>query len=534
MRYIYSILKLIYPWQMLLLVFAPIMVGVIIDVSLFDSRNIAINLIWIPLIMIPFLLTRKKWIYQIICGLYFMVGVIEISHWLILKGPITVTSLLVISNTNITESIDFFDLKATYGLLFILPYIYLLVISIKNPPKIILKKNDWVIYGGIILVSIVFIGENSYHSRLIRKGVPQFIKVGVLFFDKMATYQEIFKEQEPTKVAAKASLLSQKQLFVLVLGESCNRNHMSIYGNYLRTTNPLLEKRKDILIFDDVVSPYSNTLNSVLSIFTMSNLEKELSTENRIDVLDVFHSAGFKTFWISNQSPVGVWDNLVTSFAQKADVTTFVNTTSNESFEAIYNTSLDSKLFKPFNEALNDDAPQKLIVLHLMGNHASYAKRYPSDYNVFKGQKDKEELIAEYDNSILYNDFIVDSILNMVNDVTISSEIASVLYLSDHGENVYDELGKVGHDYVDKLPKSHVEIPFIVWLSSGYRNLNAAKTEQIKKNLHLPFVSDDLFHAVIDLNGIETPNLEKERSIFNTSFNSNRPRILEDERNYDD
>ncbi len=223
--------------------------------------------------------------------------------------------------------------------------------------------------------------------------------------------------------------------------------------------------------------------------------------------------------------------NLVTVFSKKADHSNFVNTTSNSSFESTLNTSYDAKLFKPFESAINNKTKRKFIILHLLGNHSSYKKRYPSEFDFFKGTDNKSETIAEYDNSILYNDFIIDSLIKTVEKRT--NESVSFIYLSDHGENVYDEMDKVGHDFTNKLPKSNVEIPFLVWLSPKYIKLNPERINTLKKNTHLPFVSDNLFHCLMDLNNIESSYLEKEKSLFNKNYNSERKRILEDGRNYD-
>ncbi len=293
--------------------------------------------------------------------------------------------------------------------------------------------------------------------------------------------------------------------------------------------------RNDIFAFTDVVSPYSNTLNSVLTILSESNLENSIEITKGIDIIDVFHSAGFKTYWISNQSPIGIWDNMVTVFANKSDYKKFVNISSNSSFEATYTTSYDSKLFKPFYDVLNEDVKLKFIVVHLMGSHSSYNKRYPNEYNVFKGADSKSKTISEYDNSILYNDCIVDSLLKIleVNSLGLNN-ISTAIYLSDHGENVYDELNRVGHDYSKVLPKANVEIPFIVWLSPSYINANDDELKIIESNMSKPYVSDDLFHSIIDLNKINTSVLDKNRSIFSNEFNDRRKRILEDKLDYDE
>ena len=51
--------------------------------------------------------------------------------------------------------------------------------------------------------------------------------------------------------------------------------------------------RDDILVFDYVVSPYSNTLSSVLTIFSESSLENEIEITQGIDLIDIFHGYGW-------------------------------------------------------------------------------------------------------------------------------------------------------------------------------------------------------------------------------------------------
>lgn len=529
-----KIFKELYPLKLISLVLAPVFIGVLIDYDLFDSRDIIINLIWVLIFTILYNVTHKKIIYQLSTIVYFLVGIIEITHWVILKGPLTITSLMVLANTNYNEAKDFLDLKASLGLFILIPYVTLFVSTFRNPPALNNSKQKSYLIIFFAIVSIIFIAENAINGRLVRKGVPQIVKVTCSFFDKMSLYKEAMQEKKPKNINANTTLKLNQQTFILILGESCSRRHMSIYGSQ-RKTNPKLCKRIDFIKFNDVVSAYSSTLNSVLSSLSNSNLENKINFEKSIDIIDVFHSAGFKTYWISNQSPIGIWDNLITILAKKADYSKFVNISSNSSFESILNTSYDSKLFTPFKTALNEDIDKKLIVLHLMGSHSSYSKRYPTAFDLFKGESSKDETIAEYDNSILYNDFIIDSLFTILNSSTVLKKnlITSAIYLSDHGENVYDEIDNVGHDFSKKIPQANVEIPFLVWLSPEYKKLLKNKSETIINNKNLPFVTDDLFHSILDLNGINCTYFEEEKSNFNEKYKGIRKRILEDGQDYD-
>jgi len=520
--------------HLLLLVFGPIIVGCLIDCELVDSRYVVINLIWLLLFTISAAILKSKVIYRISVFIYFLVGFIEISHWIIIKGPPTTTSILVLSNTNLQESIEFMDLKASAGLFVLLPYLLLSIYSFRKAPRYESSKAKLYVAVFLLSVSVIFIAENAINGRFVRKSTPQIVKVILSFSDQIKLYNELNVDVAARKIDAKSTFKSNQQTFVLIIGESCNRNHMSIYGASKPTT-PRLKSREDLYVFDNVVSAHSNTINSILSMLSQSNLENKISFKNSIDILDVFSSAGYKTYWLSNQPPIGIWENLVTLFSKKADYSHFLNIMSNSSMEATLTASYDSKLFSPFSKILHEDVGKKFIVLHLMGSHTSYSKRYPNDFNIFSGSNKKEKTIAEYDNSIYYNDFIVDSLMNILNRYSLqdTNNLMSAIYLSDHGENVYDEFDRVGHDYSGKLPKANVEIPFLVWVSYKYRAMNPVKESIIKSNLHQPYVTDDLFHSIMDLNGIQSKYFEEKRSIFNEEFDETRKRILEDGKDYD-
>lgn len=318
------------------------------------------------------------------------------------------------------------------------------------------------------------------------------------------------------------------------MGESTNRNHMSLYG-YYRNTNPLLKKARNLIVYDNVVSGYAHILESVPAALSEADLDNKLSPESSVTLAEVFRASGYKTFWLSNQSPLGVWDNMITLFAGQFETLDFVNTSGSSSLEALEKRSYDSRLFLPFKKALAGSSTKKFIVLHLMGTHVQYRKRYPAKFDRFvDNNSEKTRTIAEYDNAVLYNDFVVDSLLRIISLYSINNKaISSVVYLSDHGENVYDTGDYAGHDYTGSLPTCLVEVPFMVWLSPEYQKIFPKKVDVIKQHCHLPFVTDDLFYALIDISAIRTSVSVPTKSVFSQQYDSLRKRILVDGEDYD-
>jgi heptose-I-phosphate ethanolaminephosphotransferase len=438
------------------------------------------------------------------------------------------------------EAVDFVSLIVNPRLLLLVPYIFLFIIALlKTPQPLEFSKAKWLV-SAVLLISSIYFADNIIHQRFVRKALPQTIETGISFYREFKIFKQL-KERKIKKVEAQAVDNKYNHVFILIIGESLNRNHCSLYG-YDRKTTPRLEKRDDIIIFDNVITPYGNTIPCVLSMLSEANYENKQDYDKAITIIDIMHSAGFKTYWISNQSPLGVWDNAVFNVAKTADVRKFVNIQSNTSVEVMYVPSYDMKLIEPLSDALKDDEKNKFIILHLMGNHADYSKRYPNtaEFTVFNEENETWRINMKntYDNSILYNDFVVDSMFNLLKLYAHNhpNMVLSSIYLSDHGENVYDADAKdyIGHGAAgERLFNSISEIPFIIWLSETYKEIYPQKTETIRKNTSLPFMTDDLLEIIMDITNIKTPYFNKERSLINPDFNPNRKRILFDERDYD-
>ena len=103
---------------------------------------------------------------------------------------------------------------------------------------------------------------------------------------------------------------------------------------------------------------------------------------------------------------------------------------------------------------------------------------------------------------------------------------AIVIFLSDHGEEVYDTPTRPfqGH-YEDGATAPMVEIPFVVWTSQRFRSLRPQMYTDMYKNKDKPYMTDDLIHSLLDIMHVSTQDVDLTRSIFNPSYNHYRKRI---------
>lgn len=542
-KLILKIVLMIYPIYVMIIAFLPSLYGAFVNINLVNARELLLILVWTPIFSLFYIFTKKKFFYYILVFFTFFNGFVNLGHWLMVETPITATGIFVILNTSVNEAVGFSATKFSPKLLFFIPYIYLFYLALRNPPetqvavnRVMLRNSILVLINTISLSILLFFGVKQDFWN---DATPRIVSTVVAYKKELDAYRALEKELDLRlkNVEAKATTTEDNQVVVLIIGESTNRNYMALYGSEF-PTNPKLSKLEDLIVYEDVVSAYAHTMMSVPISLTNADLENKQSPPNSITLAEVFRGAGFETYWLSNQSPFGAWDNLITLLGKQYKHELFVNITGNSSHETLVKNSFDEKLFQPLQNALNSEGDKKLIVLHLLGTHLNYDQRYPSSFDKFIKQGEKvwkDKQLGMYRNAVLYNDYVVDSLIRIVADhCDKNGDIGSVVYISDHGESVYDEGDKVGHDYAESMHPSLLEIPFLVWLSPAYFSNFPETAQIISENRNKPFVTDNLFHAMIDLGKVNTKFLEPQKSIFNSDFDATRKRILADELDYDE
>ncbi len=180
----------IIPHDIFLMMNFPIIIGCFIDFALIDFRYLLINLVWVLIFSIPSIFFKSSIPNKIGTILFFIIGIIETFHWILIKGPITVVSILTVGATNFQESMEFLSLKSSSSLLILLPYIFLFIYSLKQKREYEYYKGKHIIITLFAIISISFIFENSINGRLVRKGIPQIFKVYFSFSDQYAFYKK--------------------------------------------------------------------------------------------------------------------------------------------------------------------------------------------------------------------------------------------------------------------------------------------------------------------------------------------------------
>lgn len=314
----------------------------------------------------------------------------------------------------------------------------------------------------------------------------------------------------------KDSQAEQPSTVVLVIGESTNRERMSLYG-YERPTTPKLDAlRGQLDVFENVVTPRPYTieaLEQVLTFADQNNPDLYLTTPS---VVNMMHQAGYKTFWVTNQQTMTRRNTMLTVFSEQADQQVYLNHNRNQNAR-----QYDDDVLAPFAEMLKDPAPRKFIVVHLLGTHMGYRYRYPEHFERFSGTEGVPDWVEgkaldmynEYDNAVLFNDHVVSS---LIKSFSATDPNGFLVYLSDHGEGVFDapEQHIPGRNEASPTAPMYT-VPFVLWRSPQWQ---ANHPRTFKNELHRLYSSSNFIHTLADLAGLSFDELDLSKSLVSREF----------------
>ena len=301
---------------------------------------------------------------------------------------------------------------------------------------------------------------------------------------------------------------SHRELVVMVVGETARADHFSLNG-YPRETNPRLQS-ESVISFPDFWSCGTSTEHSVPCMFShYPRAEFDLEKANAADnALDILKRAGVSILWRDNNS----------SSKHVADRVEYEVYLTNKTNPVCDVECRDEGMLSGLQDYI-DRHPlgDILIVLHQMGNHGpAYYKRYPPAFEKFTpvcktndlGVCSREEIVNAYDNAILYTDFFLSKVVELLKQNDDGFETA-MLYVSDHGESL-GENGLYLHGLPYFLaPDAQKHVPFVMWFGQNFdpQSLSSIQAKRIEQLSH-----DNIFSTLLGLFELQTaaynPNMD--------------------------
>ena len=460
--------------------------------------------------------TLRKVLFVIIAFITLFLPLLLLCYLIATNSLISSDIIIALAQTNGAEGAEFFVSNVNYkwllALLFLVAVVYINCKAYKN-----LTCNPKAKVTTSLSIMMILIGSVFLAIPRIDYLPFAVVKITSRQLDNFALY----KQQKGVRLQKLSSLTSLKlnpdadkdgNLFVLVVGESQSASHIQAYGYKNATTPKLVERLKEPnhLLFNNVFSSWPQTVQALSYALTNANQYNQVEVSDAYSLIEIARAVGFDTYWLSNQRKYGMYETPITVISSTANHEIWTN--GSAKMEGVF-----------FDEELVNRLPKvepnknTLIIVHLMGSHQKYEKRVPKEFRQFKGT---DEVVASYDNSILYTDYVVDEIYSKVKQ---NPAFKALVYFSDHGEEPH-VVG--GHDPVN-VTYQMLKVPLFVYLSDSYSKNHLNLIETLRSNEHKYFSNDLIFDLMVSLMRIEgVPNFEESLNLSSKKYRLDKDSTL--------
>ena len=441
------------------------------------------------------LLWTGRTIGKIIIAFTFIADAISLYFINTYEVLITDSMMGNVFNTRFSEAEGFFSLSAIMYVIFlgIPPCIYLFAKRTKYSTFKVFLKN----IGTSLLIIALVVLANMRNTLWIDNNSTQ---LGSLLMpwsytvNSVRYYSKVKKRNQKEILLPDAQITTDsKDVIVLIIGESARRGNFSLYG-YERETNPLLA--------GDSVKAYIANSAATYTTAAVKAILDHRDTGKLYEILpNYLYRNGADVVWRSynwGQPPLHIEKYITHKGLAEL----------HPEADARYDGLLLEGLKE---EILTCDNNKQLVVLHCSTSHGpTYNQKYPAEFEKFTpvcntveiSTADKQELINAYDNTILYTDYLVHSVIEILKQIP--DRRCCMMFVSDHGES----LGE-GDLFMHGMPKSvapkeQFEIPFIVWQND--KNTRLKEFNEVEQFY--------VFHSVMNWLGMRSDIYNEDMNIF--------------------
>lgn len=431
-----------------------------------------------------------------------------------------VASLL---NTNARETTEIWHISIIPYLLIlgVMPTILIWWIKIRPMKRVNTLLNS---VGAFVILAFwlfatsgTWLGFDQQGSQLRNKALPWSYLVNTTDHVIGATpneqSQQLLRNEQGQFLLPKAQFQiespARKQVVLLMIGESARAENFTLYG-YSKPTNAFTASTS---LFALPVG-FSCATNTIASAACILSHEGRAAPPKTIQepLPSYLTRHGIETIFRTNSA--GPPPVTVTRFERPKDILAKCN------LDNCPNPKQDEALNWNLAKILNSSTSNRIfLTIHHYGSHGpAYFKRYPTGFDYFKPECktvkfltcSDEELLNAYDNSIRYTDFLLADLIAQLKTLDADSVL---IYTSDHGES-FGEGGFYVHGTPTAIaPKQQREIPFLVWMSDGFRQQRGLTYADILPDKSYPH--DFPFHSVMGAFGMRSEIYKPEYDIFN-------------------
>ena len=381
-----------------------------------------------------------------------------------------------------TKFKEVFDTFKSVTNITIIPTImfFILLISIYYLLKKYEEKRLKIPYLSYILIIAIFINPiNLYLKDNTRKGH----RPSVEYYQIKNSYLSIshlFAIILPKKFLSNYSGLEQPVVptpniilnnpdinVVVIMGESANRNFMSLYGYHIKST-PYLESLKNDknFIYKDAISSGVVTDVGIPNFFNMIKQPDGVpqAISQNTCMFKMAKENGFQTYFYSAQAQdqlAQLKSYLCTNFIDDYfDGTNLTKDTGTPAFDEYLITKIDDI----------DFSKPSFIALHQRASHSPFYDTYPKEFEIYNKDNIEDKTLNQnlinYLNSVRYTDYIIENIIKKISEKT--NRPTYFIFTSDHSTSM--EKSRNGHGRLDF--DSVWQVPFFVYGINNPENLS--------------------------------------------------------------
>lgn len=469
-----------------------------------------------------------KWNAKLIAMILIVIGGLASYMVTSLGVLITADQIQNIMQTNFAEARDTWSWSLLLWVLgmIVLPIATILFVQIKPEPiagqilsKFVVSGLSLLIVAGTLFIFYVdFAAIFREHRDLKRMLSPQnMLAASASYYKKKVPHQNL----PLLGYGLDAKIHDQNtenlpKLMVLVVGETARAESFALDG-YARSTNPKLAQQ-EIINFSQVSSCGTATAVSVPCMFSgMPRVDyDEQLASHREGLLDIAKRAGYQVTWIDNNSGCKGTCDRVEQF--KIPDTLQQKWCKND--ECLDGILVDS--LKVYLEKIPaQDTRPRLVVLHQIGSHGpAYYERVPRVFSQFKPTCDTnaiqgcdhDQLINSYDNTVLYTDHILDTLIETLKNTT--QYRSAMWYLSDHGEST-GEHGMYLHGAPYAIaPTQQTHIPMLMWFSKSWQQQAEKQVHCLLQQQDKKLSQDNLFPTMLSLLDVKTKVIDSNNNML--------------------
>ena len=286
------------------------------------------------------------------------------------------------------------------------------------------------------------------------------------------------------------------EVVLLVVGETSRATNWSLIG-YERETTPKLSARENLLVYRDCMSQSNTTHKSVPIILSGASAEDYDVLYTSKGVLAAADEAGWATVFVSNEPRNHSFNDFL---GEQAREVRFQR-------DSLSGAPMDALLMPLLRDALKRHGGERLfMVIHTYGSHPTYSDRYTREEAYFTPDlavkptwENREIVVNAYDNAIRMTDGILSAFIDALEE---TGRPAAMLYVSDHGEDIYDDERKM-YMHASPYPSYYqLHVPLICWTSDAYRALHAERVNMMAERQGDAVQTDCVFPTVLSLMGV--------------------------------